>query len=318
MSPTRSGKQADLWTFGLLLALSVWILNSLSKDWFGTQHGGSLGWICLAVLIAGILLYPLPLMWMKRKAVAAVTLGDYDEALRISRRWLRIKTYGRSFEGWIMLMAGRYSEALELLKDSAFDDMGRPLLKSWHLYSYAVALMSEEKYSEAQSLLEAAVLASQKGEYYLRFSLAECLLSQKMEANRALDLVEQVRVNLSKKDRFRLAQCNAIGAWALAASGRQEEAETRLQEAFAESDFFSKDDLAGLLNSKGSALQALGDSERSRAAFQEVLAIFPYGSIAMFARSELAKLGEHVHQADLHLARVPDESAQSGYQSPSA
>jgi tetratricopeptide (TPR) repeat protein len=93
-----------------------------------------------------------------------------------------------------------------------------------------------------------------------------------------------------------LAQCNAIGAWALAACGRREEAETRLQEAFAESDSFSKDDLAQLLNSKGSAWQALGDGERSRAAFQQALAVFPYGSIAMFARKELAKLPENVHE----------------------
>jgi tetratricopeptide (TPR) repeat protein len=301
MSSTRSGKRGSILSFVLLLSFSVWILNSFSKDWFGTQHGGSLGWIFLAALIAAILLYPLPIMRMKRKAVASATLGDYDEALRISRRWLRTKTYGRPFQGWIMLVAGRYSEALELLKDSAFDEKGHPILKSQHLYFYSIALMSEKKYSEAQPLLEAAVLASQKSEDYLRFSLAECLLSQSKEADRALDLVEQVRANLnskpySKQDRLRIAQCNAIGAWALAACGRREEAETRLQEAFAESDSFSKDDLAGLLNSKGSAWQALGDSERSRAAFQQALAVFPYGSIAMFARRELAKLGETVHE----------------------
>jgi tetratricopeptide (TPR) repeat protein len=136
-----------------------------------------------------------------------------------------------------MLVAGRYSEALELLKDSAFDEKGSPLLKSRYLYYYAIALISEEKYSKAESLLEAAVVASQKKEDYLSFSLAECLLSQKKESNRALDLVEQVRINLnrkshSKQHRLRLAQCNAISAWALAACGRREEAETRLQEAF--------------------------------------------------------------------------------------
>jgi tetratricopeptide (TPR) repeat protein len=233
---------------------------------------------------------------MKRKAVALATQGDYDGALRISRKWLRSETYGRKFQGWIMLAAGRYSEALELLKDSVCDEKGRPLLKSQYFYYYAIALMSEEKYSEAQPLLEAAVLASQKGGDYLRFSLAECLLSQDREPARALDLVEQVRGDLnshSKQDRLRLAQCNAIGAWALAACGRREEAETRLQEAFVESDSFNKDDLAELLNSKGSALQALGDSERSRAAFQQALAVFPYGSISVFARRELAKLGEN-------------------------
>lgn len=296
MSQTRSGKRGNIWSFLLLLSVAVWILNSLSKGWFGTQHSGSLGWILLAVFTAAILLHPLPIMRMKRKAVALATQGDYDGALRISRKWLRSETYGRKFQGWIMLAAGRYSEALELLKDSVCDEKGRPLLKSQYFYYYAIALMSEEKYSEAQPLLEAAVLASQKGGDYLRFSLAECLLSQDREPARALDLVEQVRGDLnshSKQDRLRLAQCNAIGAWALAACGRREEAETRLQEAFVESDSFNKDDLAELLNSKGSALQALGDSERSRAAFQQALAVFPYGSISVFARRELAKLGEN-------------------------
>jgi tetratricopeptide (TPR) repeat protein len=299
MTVTQSGKRGNILPFVLLLSFAVWILNSLSQDWFGTQFRGSLGWVCLAILIAGILLYPFPIMWMKRKAVALATLGDYDEALRISRKWLRAKTYGPKFQGWIMVAAGRYSEALGLLKDSAFDEKGQPLLKSQYFYYYAVALMCEEKYSKAQPLFEAAVLASQKTDVYLRFSLAECLLSQNKEADRALDLIEQVRGNLngkshSKQDRLRLAQCNAIGAWALAARGRRGEAESRLQEAFAESDSFSKDDLAGLLNSKGSALQALGDNERSLAAFQQALAIFPYGSIAVFARRELAKLDENV------------------------
>ena len=140
MSLTRSGKRGNILSLVLVLSFSVWILNSLSKDWFGT-HGGSLGWKFLAVFIAAILLYPLPIMRMKRKAVASATLGDYDEALRISRKWLRTETYGRKFQGWIMLVAGRYSEALELLKDSAFDEKGHPLLKSQYLYYYAIALM---------------------------------------------------------------------------------------------------------------------------------------------------------------------------------
>jgi tetratricopeptide (TPR) repeat protein len=295
MSLPRSGKRGSILTLVLLISIFVWILNSLSKGGLGTQYGGSLGWICLAVFIAAILLYPLPIMWMKRRAVAAATGGDYDEALRISRRWLRSETYGPKFQGWIMLEAGRYSEAVELLKDSVFDENGRPLVKSEYLYYYAIALMSEEKYSKAEPLLEAAVLASQKTTDYLAFSLAECLLSQHKDAKRALDLVERIRINLGRKPhsgqhRLRLAQCNAISAWALAACGRREETKTRLQEALAESDSFSKDDLAGLLNSKGSALRALGDSEGSRVAFQQALAVFPHGSTAMFARRELSRL----------------------------
>ena len=197
-----------------------------------------------------------------------------------------------------MLEAGRYSEAVELLKDSVFDEKGHPLLKSQYLYYYAIALMGEERYSTAEPLLDAAVHA-QKTADYLSFSLAECLLSQHKEAKRAFDLLEQVRINLTKNSgsnqhRLRLAQCNAISAWSLAACGRREEAETRLREALAEPDSFSKDELAGLLNSKGSVLRELGDSEGSRAGFEQALAVFPYGSTAIFARRSLTQLLEGV------------------------
>jgi len=285
----------------LVLAFLVWILNSFSKGWFGSHHGGPLGWIVLAAVVVAILLYPLPLMWMKRKAVALATRGDYDEALRISRKWLQTETYGRKFEGWIMLVAGRHSEALELLKDSVFDETGHPYLKSEYFYYYVIALMEEKKYSQAQPLLEAAVLESQKNSVYLRFSLAECLLFQNKQAERALELVEQVRGDLNrvpppKRDRLRLAQCGVIGAWALAASGRRQEALTRLDGAFSQSDSFAKDDFAQLLNSKGVVFEALGDNGKARASFQQSLAVFPYGSIAMSAREGLAKLGERVHE----------------------
>jgi tetratricopeptide (TPR) repeat protein len=238
---------------------------------------------------------------MRRKADALAMRGDYDGALQISRTWLRSKVYGRPFQGQIMLQAGRYSEALELLKDSAFDEKGRPLLKSLHLYFYAMALMGQGEYPEAQRLLEAAVLVPQKMEDYFRFTLAECLLSQNKEANRALDLVEQVIANLkrksqSKQDCIFLAQCMAVHALALASCGRREEAEARLENAFAESNSLGKDDLAGLLNLKGATWQALGDSEMARAAFHQTLVLFPYGSIAMLARRKLATLEENLHE----------------------
>jgi len=200
-----------------------------------------------------------------------------------------------------MSQAGRYGEALELLKDSAFDLKGRPLLKSLHLYFYAITLMNESRYSDAQELLEAAVLVPQKTQEYFRFSLAECLLSQNKEAPRACGLVEQVVADLKKKtqsqqNRMFLAQCMAVHAWALASCERGEEAEARLEDAFAGSDSLAKDDLAGLLHLKGATRLALGDSELARAAFEQALALFPYGTIAIQARREIAKLSRDVHE----------------------
>jgi len=295
---SRSGKLGSILSSVLLLSFSLWIMNSLFKDWFGAQHGGSLRPLFLIVFVAGILLYPLPIMHMKRKAVRLATLGDYEGAMRISRRWLRSKVYGRPFQGWIALQAGRFNEALELLKDSAFDAKGRPALKSQHLYFYVIALMSEEKYSEAQRLLEAALLLPQKTEDYLRFSLADCLLSQKTDAPRARDLVEKVIAALrgkaqSEQSRIFLAQCLALSAWALASCGNRKDAEARLDDAFAVSNSLGKDDLAGLLHLKGVTWLALGDSEKARSAFQQALEVFPHGGIALQARRELTKLGQN-------------------------
>ena len=283
----------------LLLSFSAWTANVLLKDWFGAKRDESFRGLILIALIAAVLLYPLPIMRMKRKAVRLTTEGDYDGALRISKIWLRSKVYGRPFQGWVMAHAGRYREALELLEGAAFDAKGRPLLKTQHLYFYAVALMNEEKYLEAQPLLEAAVLVPQKMGEYFRFSLAECLLSQNKEASRACEQMEHLIADLKKKaqpkpNRIFLAQCMAVHAWALASCGRREEAESRLEEAFVESDSYGKDDLAGLWHLAGSTKQALGDNEMARAAFLQAFTVFPHGSIALQARRKLAKLGQNV------------------------
>jgi tetratricopeptide (TPR) repeat protein len=295
---SRSGKLGSILSSVLLLSFSLWIMNSLFKDWFGAQHGGSLLWRFGIVFVAAILLYPLPIMRMKRKAVRLASLGDYEGAMRISKRWLRSKVYGRPFQGWIALQAGRFDEAMELMKDSAFDAKGRPVLKGQHLYFYVIALMSDEKYSEAQGLLEAALLAPHKVEPYLRFSLAECLLSQKKEAPRARDLVEKVIATLkgraqSAQSSTFLAQCLALHAWALACCGDRKDAEAGLDDAFAVSNSLGSDDLAGLLHLKGATWRALGDSEKARAAFQQALEVFPHGGIALQARRELTKLGQN-------------------------
>lgn len=92
----------------LMLFLFVWI----TKNWIGALHSRSHVWILLAI----VLLFPLPFMQLRRRAVRLATGGDYDGALRINRLWLPSLVYGRPFQGWIMLQAGRFSEARELLR----------------------------------------------------------------------------------------------------------------------------------------------------------------------------------------------------------
>jgi len=294
---SRFGKLGNIISSVLLLLLSLWIMNALLKDWFANQNSGSARWTMSIVFVAGILLYPLPIMYMKRKAARLATLGDYDGAMRISRRWLRSTVY-RVFNGWLLLRAGRFDEAKELLKDAAFDAKGRPQLKSEHFYFYVIALMNGNEYSEAQRLLEEALLLPPKKENYLRFSLAECLLSQKKESVRARDLVEQVLTDLKAKAQSEqgslfLAQCMALHARALASCGNRERAQERLVDAFANSNSLANDELAGLLLLKGLTWRELGDVEKAQSAFQEVLEVFPYGDTALQARNELAELSQN-------------------------
>ena len=197
-----------------------------------------------------------------------------------------------------MLQAGRYREALDLLKDSAFDEKGRPRLTNVNLYFYAVALMNEDRNAEAQELLEAAIQVPQKMDYF-RFALADCLLSQNKDASRACELVEQVMANLKKKrnaaqQRTFMAHCIAVRAWALACCGRREESETRLQEALSGSKGFEAREVAALKTVAGVTWQTLGDLKRARAAFQEAAKLYPHGDVGLRARRKLAELGAEI------------------------
>jgi Flp pilus assembly protein TadD len=89
-----------------------------------------------------------------------------------------------------------------------------------------------------------------------------------------------------------MAQCMALHAWALAANGQSERAESALQEPFADSAALSPPDLAGLLQLRGSAWRALGKPELAREAFQQAMAACPYGSNAMLSQQNLALTGK--------------------------
>lgn len=297
---SRLGKAGTTVAGSFALLLAVYFTHMLLSDWFGPSHNGlvrSLYWIAP---LAAILLYPLPIMRMKRKAIEAAMLGDYERALRTSKTWLRSNPYGRPFRGWILLTAGRYSEAEADLKEAAFDGKGMPRLTNLNLYYYAAALMNQGKNEEAQELLEPAIRVPQKLTLF-HFLLADCLLSQNKEPNRARELVAHVIADL-RTDRQRnamrglIAQCVAIDAWALAVIGRREEAERKLEDAFAESASFSNHELAGLMHLKGVVWGALGNPEKAREAFRKALELFPYGSIAVLARKRLTELGEEAVQ----------------------
>jgi hypothetical protein len=293
----RSGKLGNLVAILLMFSFSVFILNSLLTDWSGPEGSGLLRWLFWIAATSLFLFVGLAMFRLRRWVVGLAMKGDYDRALRISRKLSWLSGYGRPFQGQILLRAGRYSEARACLKPSAFDEKGRPRLTNPDLYFYAVALMNEDRDAEAQALLEAAIQVPQKMDYF-RIALADCLLSQNKDASRACELVEQVMANMKKKGRIAqqrtIVGCIAVHAWALACCGRREESEAQLQEALSGSKGFEAREVAALKTVAGVTWQTLGDLERARAAFQEAAKLYPHGDVGLRARRKLAELGAEI------------------------
>jgi tetratricopeptide (TPR) repeat protein len=192
------------------------------------------------------------------------------------------------------LEAGRFDESLTVFKPLAFDGNGEPQLTSVELYFYATVLMNQDRNAEAQELFEAAIRVPQKEEYF-HYGLADCLLSQNKETERACGLVESVISNLLKnakavRERTFIAHAMALHACALASSGRHEDAEARIQEAWTTSETFDVYNKAALWHMSGVVWQTLGDKAKAREAFQQTLTLFPYGGVALRAQKRLAEI----------------------------
>jgi tetratricopeptide (TPR) repeat protein len=249
-------------------------------------------WLVKIAIFATALIYPQALLQLKRWTFGLTVRGDYDRALRLNRMWVSIPFYGDSLEGLILVIAGRYKEGLASLKPLAFDKSGQPRLTSNELYAYALALSNEGEKATAQQLYEAAILVPQRSGVF-HSGLAACLLEQ----NKEPELMEQVLATWQEPlstDQQRANQAHRIAkyAWALASCGRHDEAEARLQEAFAGSVAFGNRDLAVLQSLAGETWRALGDLSKARIAFQDALTICPNGDVAAMARKRLAELGE--------------------------
>jgi tetratricopeptide (TPR) repeat protein len=222
--------------------------------------------------------------------------GEYERALRLNRWFAWIPGYGDSLEGSILFNAGRYREAQSFLRALAFDSAGQPRLTSTYFYSYALALENDGREAEAQKLLEAAVQVPQRT-FGLHVALATCLLSQKKDAKRACELMEQAIANeqeLASGFRHKADHLRRLGryAWALAACGRRAEAEAKIQEAFAGAASLKDRDVAGVHYFAGEAWRAMGEWRKARAAFQEAIRLSPEGSVATSVQKALARMRE--------------------------
>lgn len=218
--------------------------------------------------------------------------GNHDLALLLDKMLRHTPGYGESLEGWLLLDAAQYGKAREFYKPLAFDETGKPRLTSWHLAAYAVCLAREGKDTAAQELYEAALQAPQDG-WGFHIGLADCLLTQKKDADRARALMEQVLAtkpeDLSTPHlRADWGHHVALYGYALASCGRRAEAEEKLAEAYAISEGIEKRRMAALHHVAGAAWQALGEREKAQSAFTRSLQLHPHGDIAWQVRRKLA------------------------------
>jgi len=250
--------------------------------------------LAVRVLIVAFLAYLFLIPRIKRWIYNVGHGGEFDRALRLNRFWSVMPFYGSSLKGPILFNAGRYSEAIEFLKPLAFDRQGKPRLTSVEFYTYAIALENSGREAEAQKLLEAAVQVPQRTAGF-HVALATCLLSQKKDAERARELMEQALATPDMQTTtygrnsdylMRLARY----AWALAACGRCDESKAQLAKAFDDSSGLKDCDLAGLQYFAGEAWRSMADWKKARAAFEEALRLSPDGPAATGAKKALAKM----------------------------
>jgi tetratricopeptide (TPR) repeat protein len=243
-----------------------------------------------------LIIWTVVLTKLKRWTYDLTRQGEFDRALQMDRRFSRIPGYGAPLEGPILFNAGRYPEAQAFVRPFAFDEQGKPKLTSAEYYTYALALENDGKEAEAQKLLEAAVQVPQRTAGF-HVALATCLLSQKKDAERARELLEQALAfpDLQTTAYGRnsdLAMRIARYAWALAACGRRDEAEAQIEKAFAGSVGLKPRDLAGVHYFAGEAWRSLGEWKKARAAFEEALRLSPDGPAASGTQKALAKMRE--------------------------
>ena len=272
------------------------VLTALLEESSAMGQRSPLAWGLRTALALSMLMIPasavvglLPL-WLVRR-------GHYGLALQANRMLFWAVGHNPSMEGWILALAGRYSEARTYLRPLAFDRQDSPRLTSPELFLYAMVLSIEGEDAKAEELFEAAIQTPQaNGNFH--FGLAELLLTRKDNSERARELVEAVLAGYpalpqSIELRSTRSQMLAFHAWALASNGSRQAAESRMQEAVTSASGGGRFNLAAMQLPIGDMWATLGEREKARASYQAAVVQFPSGDLAVRARRKIAQIDTH-------------------------
>jgi tetratricopeptide (TPR) repeat protein len=308
-------------SWAAVLAPVVAIGALLARLWFrkrarlGWMPGGWI-WVVLLAAVLGFVLprlsvphrlvtaifvlvwcaFLLPFLWRRRDLLAArLTIklaysGEYDRALR-RLRWASLggrTPYMLYLEGWIQYLAGRGAEAEWCLRAALDKDKtGRPRWRGPLQACLGSVLLDLGRDEEARACLESA-LAADPRRCYGATGMAELLLRQGKEPEKALALVEQAM----KVDASPAAQSEnaATKAWALAVLGRQPEMDEAIAAALRTLDAAPKVVAASVHGQIGRALVAAQRVPEAIRHFQMACQADPDGQHGAEARQELSKL----------------------------
>ena len=224
--------------------------------------------------------------------------ADYDGALRAIRLYHFYSPGGGVAlrqSGAVLLVAGRYREAEEVLRRAAARQ-ATGLEQAGTLDYLGNVLMEQSRYDEAMRSFQAARHAAPGSRRPYR-GMAETLLRQGKNPEQALEYVEGIVGSSGPSARGRLLSDRvqddywALKAWALGQLGRSAEVAPAIEKALKATSRKSRPDLAATYYRAGMAMEAVGNASAARDYFKRAVELDPTGRRGTLAQAALRQTG---------------------------
>jgi tetratricopeptide (TPR) repeat protein len=197
--------------------------------------------------------------------------------------------------GAVLLVAGRYREAEEVLRRAAARQ-ATGLEQAGTLDYLGNVLMEQSRYDEAMRSFQAARHAAPGSRRPYR-GMAETLLRQGKNPEQALEYVEGIVGSSGPSARGRLLSDRvqddywALKAWALGQLGRSAEVAPAIEKALKATSRKSRPDLAATYYRAGMAMEAVGNASAARDYFKRAVELDPTGRRGTLAQAALRQTG---------------------------